>query len=126
MALKTLMGVTKIGEFDVLAERPLKADGTVDWPMFDMFRESKPIFVDHAVNMVSFKIQDGPVKEKGINGCQVDTLIETAKIMVEGLNKTFPCRENALVITKLEEALHWLDHRKKNRVARGVEGESKP
>lgn len=34
----------------------------------------------------------------------------------------FRCRENALAITKLEEALHWLQHRTANREARGVEG----
>ena len=32
------------------------------------------------------------------------------------------CRENAIVITKLEEALMWLNKRTANRVKRGVEG----
>ncbi len=36
------------------------------------------------------------------------------------------CRENALAITKLEEALHWLGHRSKQRTTRGVEGTSQP
>jgi hypothetical protein len=34
----------------------------------------------------------------------------------------FKCRENALALTKLEEALHWLNHRTARRVSRGVEG----
>lgn len=34
----------------------------------------------------------------------------------------FPSRENALVITKLEEALHWLRARADERAARGVLG----
>ena len=34
----------------------------------------------------------------------------------------FRCRENALVITKLEEALHWMEHRTKDREVREVEG----
>jgi hypothetical protein len=38
------------------------------------------------------------------------------------LNQKFPCRENALAITKCEEALMWLNRRTANRVARGVEG----
>ncbi len=38
------------------------------------------------------------------------------------LNKKFPCKENACAITKLEEALHWLESRTKNRVKRGVYG----
>lgn len=38
------------------------------------------------------------------------------------LQSKVSCRENALVITKLEEALMWLNYRTGNRVARGVEG----
>lgn len=34
----------------------------------------------------------------------------------------FKCRENVLAITKLEEALHWLEHRTANRETRQVEG----
>lgn len=36
-----------------------------------------------------------------------------------------PCRENAIVITKLEEALMWLNRRTAGRVFRGVEGTPK-
>ena len=38
------------------------------------------------------------------------------------LNAKYSCRENALAITKLEEALMWLAKRTANRAARGVEG----
>lgn len=38
------------------------------------------------------------------------------------LNTVMPCRENALVITKLEEALMWLNKRRFDRAARGVNG----
>jgi hypothetical protein len=38
----------------------------------------------------------------------------------------FKCRENALAITKLEEALHWLDHRTQDREKRQVEGTHTP
>lgn len=38
------------------------------------------------------------------------------------LQAKFPCRENALVITKLEESLMWLNERTRKRQARGVEG----
>lgn len=36
-----------------------------------------------------------------------------------------PCRENAIVITKLEEALMWLNKRTADRIARGVENTPK-
>lgn len=34
----------------------------------------------------------------------------------------YPCRENAIAITKCEEALHWLGARTRARQQRGVEG----
>lgn len=34
----------------------------------------------------------------------------------------FKCRENALAITKLEEALHWCGHRTAKREVQKVEG----
>jgi hypothetical protein len=34
----------------------------------------------------------------------------------------FACRENAIALTKLEEALMWLDKRTADREAREVEG----
>jgi hypothetical protein len=38
------------------------------------------------------------------------------------LQAKFPCRENAIVITKLEESLMWLEKRTNDRLKRGVEG----
>ena len=38
----------------------------------------------------------------------------------------FACRQNALAITKLEEALHWLHDRTEEREERGVEGTHTP
>lgn len=55
-----------------------------------------------------------------INGKLVATGLE----MLRYLNNKFPCRENSLTITKLEEALMWNDQGTKNRQARGVEGKN--
>ena len=41
------------------------------------------------------------------------------------LNDKFPSREGALAITKMEEALHWLEARVKERINRQVMGELK-
>lgn len=38
------------------------------------------------------------------------------------LNGEFPCRENSVAITKLDEALMWLNKRTADRMVRGVEG----
>ena len=109
MALETLADVKNIGGFDVT--------GGVS-----NFSKERPILIHHESNQLCFQIQDGPVNEFGVNGCQVDTVIEAAKMIIEGLNKNISCRENALAITKLDEALMWLDKRKRDRMKRGVEG----
>ena len=72
--------------------------------------------------MLQAKIQQGPIKEVGVNGVQVDDVIEWCKDMITKFNSQASCRENAMVITKLDEALHWLDHRTKDREGREVEG----
>lgn len=41
---------------------------------------------------------------------------------IQFLNNKFPCRENSIVLTKLEESLMWLNKRTQDRVSRGVEG----
>lgn len=45
---------------------------------------------------VAFTIQSGPIKEFGVNGCQIDDVIAWAKEKIEGFNAAFPCRENAV------------------------------
>jgi hypothetical protein len=75
--------------------------------------------------MVAFIGQRGPIKEVGVNGCQIDDMITFVLGTLQTFNKKFPCRENSLAITKLEEALHWLDHRKRDREDRLVEGYNK-
>lgn len=131
MALNTLKEVKYIGDFEVIDmnrlkdERPemFRPDGSMIYHLFDThIRPNNFVYVRHDVNSLSFNLQKGPIKEVGINGCQVDTLIEAAKLIIEGLNKQVPCRENACAITKLDEALHWLSHRTKNRELRKVEG----
>ena len=126
MALETLNGVTQIGGFNVIELEQAKElpefknpDGGFNWDKYDEFRKSYPIGITHKENMISFRIQNGPVKEHGINGCQIDTLIECAKIMLEGLNRKFPCSENENAIGALVTALWWLEHRKADRKNRG-------
>jgi len=41
---------------------------------------------------------------------------------IQFLQAKFPCRENSIVITKLEESLMWLNKRTADRVKRNVEG----
>ena len=57
------------------------------------------------------------------NGAFVEGVLQAAlgRLQFYQLTK-FNCRENALAITKLEEALHWLQSRTADREARGVKG----
>lgn len=71
--------------------------------------------------------QDGPLGRGGDrlepNGAFVETVINVAIQRLQHYQSTeFACRENALALTKLEEAAHWLQHRTAGREARGVEG----
>jgi hypothetical protein len=76
-------------------------------------------------NKLTFEIQDGPIKEVGVIGCQVTDALEYFNEVYKSLNAAFACRENALTITKIEEALHWQDARTKDRIRRSVEGQNK-
>ena len=77
--------------------------------------------ISEKVGNVTF--QKGPVKQAGTNGCFIEDLIAICIDRLTGFQSgDFACRENAKALTKLEEALHWLDHRTKDRQSRGVEG----
>jgi hypothetical protein len=131
MAIETLKGLKKVGEFDVVVMDELRkkypekfnASGAMDYKWFE--KEIRPknfVYVRHDVNSLSFTLQNGPVGKAGVNGCQVDTIIETSKLMLEGLNEQMPCLENVMAIQALEIALASLALRKANRAFRGVEG----
>lgn len=67
--------------------------------------------------------QKGPIKEHGVNGVNNEDLIAMVVSRLEHFNQSeFSCRENAMAITKLEEALLWLRKRTMGREQRGVEG----
>jgi hypothetical protein len=75
--------------------------------------------------------QDGPVDpEAGPNGAQVDDVLAAALGRLQFLNSAsdgrFACRENALAITKVQEAIFWQQERTRSRIARGVEATHTP
>lgn len=71
---------------------------------------------------IRIKFQAGPLPD-GVNGCSIEDVIDVLVARLEGFQKgNFRCRENALAITKLEEAKLWLLERTKKRQTQGVEG----
>lgn len=67
--------------------------------------------------------QNGPINEVGVNGVTHEALIT---IVIDRMRSfqagPYACRENALALTKLEEAQMWLLQRTRERMTRGVEG----
>lgn len=124
MALETLRNVKEIGGYPVLHAN------TNDYPppnaieLRELLYEESFIQIDHHFNMIQFKIQMGPIKESGVNGCQVDTIIEAAKKILEGLNEQFPSEYNTKALSGLQYAIDSLKLRTEDREARGVEGTS--
>ena len=67
--------------------------------------------------------QHGVVPEHGVNGITEGALLAVVADRLRGHQSgPFGCRENALALTKIEEALHWMEARTKDRLKRGVEG----
>lgn len=56
------------------------------------------------------------------DGTTNEELLEILINRMNFLQSKFPCRENAIVITKLEESLMWLNKRTQDRLKRNVEG----
>ena len=76
--------------------------------------------------VTDIRFQNGPIAEAGVNGISGEALLA---IVIDRLQcfqtGEFKCRENAIALTHLEDAMHWLQHRTRQRLARGVEGTSK-
>lgn len=67
--------------------------------------------------------QNGPINENGINGLTQEVLLAIVADRLRSFQAgQFACRENALALTKIEEAQHWLHSRTLARMQRGVEG----
>ncbi len=72
---------------------------------------------------ISIKFQEGPIQENEVNGAQTEDVLEVLIERTTGFQKgEFSCRENALAIAKMEEALLWLNERTRRRVEQDVEG----
>lgn len=71
------------------------------------------------------QFQNGPVIESGFNGISNEALLAVVEDRLAGFQSgPFACRENAVALTKVQEAMMWLLKRTRDRLARGVEGTS--
>jgi len=72
------------------------------------------------INPIQFQL--GPIQENGVNGVTNEALLAIVLHRLRILNEKFPCRENSLAITNIEQGQMWLEQRTRNRQKRGVEG----
>ena len=78
--------------------------------------------VDHGGMKISITMQNDVVSEVGVIGVQAGELINLPLVLIQFLNKKYPCRENSLTIQRLQEAQHWDLARTRDREKRKVEG----
>lgn len=78
---------------------------------------------EHRYSRLVLLFQNGPIAEAGVNGVTHEVLLAIVADRLRSFQAgPYACRENALALTKIEEAQHWLHHRTLSRMVRGVEG----
>lgn len=77
----------------------------------------------HSFSRQVILFQNGPIAEVGVNGITQEVLLAIVADRLRSFQAgPYACRENALALTKIEEAQHWLQQRTIERMRRGVEG----
>lgn len=72
---------------------------------------------------VEIRFQNGPIKEFGVNGISGEALLSIVEDRLLSFQSgEYACRENAIALTHIQDALMWLQKRTRDRMARGVEG----
>lgn len=67
--------------------------------------------------------QNGPIKEVGTNGLTHEVLLAIIEDRLRGFQSgPYACRENEKALTKIQEAMMWLQKRTYDRLRRNVEG----
>ena len=135
MALETLKNLETIGGFKVIRNHGVcedngdymecTADGQrrrIKWSDYDELRKDFPIGIDELNNMISLKVQNGPIKEVGVNGCQIDCFAHVLAAILMGFDPSLQSKENADAATYLNKAIDSLEARTKRRTEEGIEG----
>jgi hypothetical protein len=94
---------------------------TVETPPPPETDVQKCMSMSRAVHEIRF--QNGPLQETGVNGISNEALLAIVEDRLLGFQSgQYACRENAIALTKIQEAMMWLQKRTRDRIARGVEG----
>jgi len=86
--------------------------------------EKDPVGIEPPFQILQFieKEKVGDTFKTVRNGTTNEEVLRVLIDRMQTQNAKLPCRENSIVITKLEESLMWLEKRTADRKARGVEG----
>jgi len=77
----------------------------------------------HPIATTDIHFQNGPLQEVGANGISQEALLAVVEDRLLGFQSgQYACRENAIALTHVQDAMMWLQKRTRDRVARGVEG----
>jgi hypothetical protein len=112
-----------IGEkyWKILHEEDFQYNAPHHFEIVENMESQPPDQPDKLLCKIDF--QEGAIKDVGINGILDKDLIGVVLCRLQHFqNSSFATRENAIVITKLEEALMWMNKRNANRVMRDVQG----
>jgi hypothetical protein len=75
--------------------------------------------------IINIHWQNGGTATSPKNGAFLEEVLAVVYAQLAALNREFPCRENSLALTKIEEAVLWLAQRKAERENRNVYGKDK-
>lgn len=75
-----------------------------------------------AQTVLNINWQAGPIKEHGVNGVQIEDVLEAARQRLEFLNVHFHSEENDNALSYISSAQFWLNKRTARREQQGVEG----
>jgi hypothetical protein len=93
-------------------------------------RELNGHIINPANDKLKITVEDEPgsggaINEVGANGVTQEVLLEIVADRLRSFQAgQFACRENALALTKIEEAQHCMQQRTLARMRRGVEGKT--
>jgi hypothetical protein len=72
---------------------------------------------------IRIEFQNGPIQEVGVNGISQEALLAIVEDRLLGFQSgDYACRENAIALGRVQEAMMWLHKRTRDRMVRGVEG----
>lgn len=85
--------------------------------------EIRLVVGEGSIHICEIKFQNGPIQEVGFNGISNEALLAIVEDRLLGFQSgQYACRENACALTKIQEAMMWLQKRTRDRMLRGVEG----